>query len=82
MSLLHMIDIPEALEGGFNRSEFNQLLYERYLAIWEAQLTPEQAANTYWGVNFEYTPWPHIEDEELNRKAFVDVCILLPNINN
>lgn len=39
-------------------------------------MTPEQAEDAYWAVNFYYTPWPHIEDEELNRKAFVDVSTI------
>ena len=66
-------DIPEALDGGFNRSEFNFLLQDRLLAIWEASLTPEQANDAYWAVNYHYTPWPYLEDEDLNRQAFVDV---------
>ena len=61
------------MEGGFNRSEFEQLLYDRLLNIFVDSLTPEQAEDAYWAVNFQYTPWPYLEDEELNRDAFVDV---------
>ena len=66
-------DIPESLEGGFNRSEFEFLLWDRLLAFWEDQLTPEQALDAFYATNFQYTPWPYLEDEELNRDAFVDV---------
>ena len=65
--------MPEALEGGFNRSEFNFLLYDRYVRIWNASVTPEQAEEAYWAVNYFYTPWPYLEDEDLNRDAFTDV---------
>ena len=61
------------MEGGFNRSEFNRLLYERLLDIFIDSLTEEQADDAYAAVNFMYTPWPYLEDEELNRDAFVDV---------
>ena len=65
--------MPESLEGGFNRSEFEYLLYNRYVKIWEASMTEQQADDAYAAVNFMYTPWPYLEDEELNRDAFVDV---------
>ena len=68
------------MEGGFNRSEFNRLLYERYVTIWEEQLTEQQAQDAFWAVNFQYTPWPYIEDEELNRDAFVDVRYVKINL--
>ena len=61
------------MEGGFNRSEFNRLLYERLLDIFIDSLTEEQADDAYAAVNFMYTPWPYLEDEGLNRDAFVDV---------
>ena len=65
--------MPESLEGGFNRSEFEYLLYNRYVKIWEASMTEQQADDAYYAVNFMYTPWPYLEDEELNRDAFTDV---------
>ena len=66
-------DIPESLEGGFNRSEFEFYLWDRYIAIWEDSLTEQQALDAFYAVNFMYTPWPYLEDEELNRLAFNDV---------
>ena len=66
-------DIPEAMEGGFNRTEFQTMLYERLLIIWKDSLTEKQTQDAYWATDFFYTPWPYIEDEGLNRKAFVDV---------
>ena len=65
--------MPESMNGGFNRSEFNQLLYERYVKIWEASMTPQQAQDAFYATNFMYTPWPYLEDENLNRDAFVQV---------
>lgn len=61
------------MDGGFNRSEFQRLLYERYVTIWEDSLTPEQTEDAYWATDFHYTSWPHIEDPDLNREAFVEV---------
>ena len=63
------------MEGGFNRTEFNTLLYTRLLDIFYDSLTEQQAEDAYWAVNFMYTPWPYLEDEELNRKAFIDVIM-------
>ena len=61
------------MDGALNRTAFNTLLYTRLLAIFYDSLTEQQAEDAYWAVNFMYTPWPYLEDEELNRKAFVDV---------
>ena len=72
---LNFLDIPEALDGGFNRSEFQFLLWDRYVAIWEDQLTEQEALDAYWAIDFMYTPWPYLEDEELNRDAFTDVIV-------
>ena len=73
MKCFPYLDIPEALDGGFNRSEFQFLLWDRLVSIWEAQFTPEEAQDAYWATDFMYTPWPYLEDEELNRDAFTAV---------
>ena len=63
--------MPESMNGGFNRSEWEYLLYDRYVKIWEDSLTEQQAEDAFYAVNFMYTPWPYLEDEALNRDAFV-----------
>ena len=47
------------------------------MRIWEASLTEQQAQDAYYAVNFQYTPWPYLEDEDLNRDAFTDVRVKL-----
>ena len=69
--------IPESTEGGFNRSRWQYHLRESLLFYWEPQFTPQQADDVYQAFDWFYTPWPVLEDEELNRQVFNDVCSLL-----
>jgi carboxylesterase type B len=69
-SLYTIFFIPEALDGGFTRAEFQYYLRDRLTSIWEAQAaTDEIYENTYQAYDWYYTPWPYIEDLEENRQA-------------
>ena len=62
--------IPEAWDGGFNRTEFQRILRENLLEIWAPQFPPKVQEDAYSATDFMYTPWPYLEDKELNRDAF------------
>lgn len=61
--------IPEAHEGGFNRSTFLDILKNRLIDNFAPQF-PEKFEDVFQAMSFFYTPWPYIEDKELNREKF------------
>ena len=80
--------IPSSLLGGFTRSEFHDHLENRLLAIWSPQAEPFNDSLTmekaFWAIDYNYAPWPYVEDEYENRDAFNEVFwlnkIKSPNI--
>jgi carboxylesterase type B len=63
--------IPESLDGGFTREEFQYYLRERLVNIWmESADSEEIYENSYQAIEWYYTPWPYIDDLEANRQAF------------
>ena len=65
--------IPESIDGGFTRAEWQHHLRESLLFYWEPQFDPQKADDIYHAFDWFYTPWPVLEDEELNRAIFNDV---------
>lgn len=65
--------VPEALERGFNRSEFMEYVYTRLVAIWAPQFSPEEVQKVYDSLIWFYTPWPYIDDLDMNRQAMNDM---------
>jgi hypothetical protein len=65
--------IPEAWDGGFNRTEFQRILRTNLIGIWADQFDDETEEDAYQATDFQYTPWPYIEDKALNRYAFNQV---------
>ncbi len=63
------IVIPEANQGGFNRSEFNRLLRERLVGQFLAQF-PDYEDEVDKALNYNYSPWGHLDDLEANRQVF------------
>jgi hypothetical protein len=73
MTLLSFAVIPESMEGGFNRSRWLYHLKESLLFFWEAQFDEKTNEDLFEAFSYVYTPWPTLEDEELNRLVFNDV---------
>jgi carboxylesterase type B len=69
-SLYTLYFIPEADDGGFTRDEFNYYLRTRLVNIFEGPLDETEIENAYQAMNWYYSPWPYLEDEEANRQAF------------
>ena len=61
--------IPEAWDHGFNRSEFERHLKKDLLNMFDA-LFPDKYDEVFRAINFFYSPWPNIHDEDANREAF------------
>jgi len=70
-SLYTLYFIPEADRGGFTREEFQDLLRTRLADIFYAAAESDEIyENGYQAVQYYYTPWPYIDDEEANRQGF------------
>ena len=63
------------MDGGFSRAEWQYHLRESLLFYWLPQFDPQQGEDLYQAIDWFYTPWPELENEELNRALFNDVCI-------
>ena len=61
-----------AVEDGYNSTEFREYIRDRielmYGVFGETTVTSVQKA-----VEFQYTPWPHIENRENNRDQLIEV---------
>ena len=64
------------MDGGFNRSRWQYHLRESLLFFWEPQFDEKTNEDLFQAFNFFYTPWPTLEDEELNRLVFNDVSFV------
>merc|ERR1711894_250210 len=70
--------VPEALDGGFNRTIFSRILNERLVDYFTPRVNydPKITADVEAAMNFEFTPWPHFDDtddNDQNRQAFNDM---------
>ena len=69
--------IPEAIDGGFNRSEFYRIIRERAVDYFGQRLPDDKTReDLFQAVKFQFTPWPHSNDtdeNDQNRQAFNDV---------
>ncbi len=61
--------IPESIEGGFNKTEFEYYLRNNLLSIF-SPLFPDKLEDVVQAMYNFYAPYPHLEDEDLNREAF------------
>jgi len=68
-SLYTMILIPESMDGGFNRTEFMYYLKERLMSIF-VPLAPELEEELTKAIDFYYSDWPALNDEDRNREVF------------
>jgi carboxylesterase type B len=69
-SLFTIFFIPEANNGGFTREEFEFYLRTRLVDIFKPAMSDEVYEQSYAVLDWKYTPWPYIDDEEANRQAF------------
>ena len=58
------------MEGGFTREEFQFHLREDLLGMWTPQLDEKMNEDVYQALDWYYTPWPYLNDTEMNRQAF------------
>jgi len=73
-SLYTIAFIPEADEGGFNRTEFLDIVRNRLVDYFAPRLDSERTVeDVFQAINFFYTPWPNTEDLDANRQAFNDM---------
>lgn len=70
-SYLFFLVVPGS-DLGFNRTEFLRSLRDYLIGIY-APTWPDHEDDMFEAFNFYYTPWPHIEDRDLNREKFNQV---------
>ena len=58
------------MDGGFTREEFEYHLREDLLAFWTPQFSDKMNEDAFQATNWFYSPWPYINDTDLNRDAF------------
>ena len=61
--------LPDTSQG-FNRSEFERNLRDELLVWFTSYFPPEREEDVFNAINWYYSPWPHVDDEYLNREAF------------
>ena len=62
--------IPASLLGGFNRTEFLFFLERNLFSIWAPLFDNETAEEIFNAVDWNYAPWPYIEDEWWEQGSF------------
>ena len=58
------------MEGGFTREEFEYHLREDLIGFWSPQFDDKMTEDAVQACNYFYSPWPYINDTDLNREAF------------
>ncbi len=61
-------------EDGFNRTEFLDHLNNR-VNRWVGLLGEDTAEEVVYALDYNYSPWPYVEDREANRQAFTEVSV-------
>ena len=62
------------MDGGFTREQFEYHLREDLLGMWSPQFDAQTTEDAFEAMNFFYSPWPFVNDTDLNREAFNVVC--------
>jgi len=62
--------IPASLLGGFNRTEYLYWFRRNLWSIWEPLFDEETGEEVFNAIDFNYAPWPYLNDEYENREAF------------
>lgn len=68
-SMYTALMIPESLKGGFNRTEFEYHLHNDLLNMF-SPLFPDKEQDVFEALNWYYSPWPYLDDEDKNRLSF------------
>ena len=62
--------IPESIQGGFNHSEWMYHLETDLMSIWAPLMYNDTYDEFLHAIEYNYSPWPYIEDEYANRDAY------------
>ena len=65
--------VPEAVLGCCNRTYFQRVLRDRIMRVWAPRFDNETFEDAFQAVDWNYSEWPHIYDNENNRQSFVRV---------
>lgn len=67
---MHVVTVVPDPEGdGFNHTEFEQGV-RVLMKLFSAYFPPGREEDVFKALSWYYSPWPHIDDLELNREAF------------
>lgn len=69
-SFYTMTMIPESVFGGFNHSEWLHHLAKDLLKYWAPLFDNETYMDVVRALEYNYSPWPYIDDEYQNRHQF------------
>lgn len=68
-SLFTLFLVPDPDGDGFNHTEFEQGV-RVLMKLFSAYFPPGREEDVFKALSWYYSPWPHIDDLELNRQAF------------
>lgn len=64
--------VPGSMFGCCNQTRF-QLVLAQYIEPWSVRLDNDTVQDIFNALDWRYTPWPYLYDNELNREALVSV---------
>ncbi len=68
-SLSH--SVPD-IQYGYNRTQFLEAL-DRLVDFWRPLLGNQSAEDAFHAMDYNYSPWPYIDNPYDNRAAYIDV---------
>ncbi len=68
--------IVPGIQYGYNRTQFLETL-DLLVDIWRPLLSNESAEDAFHAVDYNYSPWPYIDDLGENRAAYINVIYTL-----
>ncbi len=63
--------VPD-IQYGYNRTQFLDVL-DRLVDFWRPLLSNQSADDAFHAVDYNYSPWPYIDDLNDNRAAYIHV---------
>ncbi len=68
---MYISSVP-GIQNGYNRTQFLRIL-DRLVDFWRPLLSNQSADDAFHAVDYNYSPWPYIDDLYDNRAAYVNV---------
>ena len=68
---VYISSVP-GIQNGYNRTQFLRIL-DRLVDFWRPLLSNQSADDAFHAVDYNYSPWPYIDDLYDNRAAYVNV---------